>query len=161
MNQVNKLESLLRSPLGKELDAAEGLALADRMGIRTVQDSEMLVCEGDACRTLFLLASGALDLRRRNAAGEDESVFKMRVGDCVGSRAFVEGSPYMFGLRSVGVSTVLTLEPADLESLHESHSWLPYKIMRALLRIAHGGLMSLYLESTELRNYMMKTGGRY
>jgi hypothetical protein len=33
--------------------------------------------------------------------------------------------------------------------------------MRALFRVTHTNLMRMNLESAELRNYMMKTGGRY
>ena len=36
-----------------------------------------------------------------------------------------------------------------------------YKVMRAIFRISHGNLMRVNLESAEMRNYLMKTGGRY
>jgi CRP/FNR family transcriptional regulator, cyclic AMP receptor protein len=160
MSQINKLETLCRSPLAAELDGTEIQALADQMGEKTLQDRETLVAEGDTCRTLFLVAAGTLEVLRGSGATE-ESIYKMRVGECVGIRAFVEGAPYMFGLRATGATSVMTLEPDALETLDQRHPRLPYKVMRAFVRIHHVNLMKLYLESTELRNYMMKTGGRY
>ena len=56
---------------------------------------------------------------------------------------------------------MLTLEPDDFEALIDSHPRLVYKVMRAIFRITHSNLMRMNLESAEMRNYLMKSGGRY
>ncbi|WP_295392872.1 Crp/Fnr family transcriptional regulator [uncultured Thiodictyon sp.] len=160
MNEVNKLETLQKSLLAADLEEADMAALADPMGVRTVPDGEMLVAEGGACRTLFVLAAGALDVCR-GAGGTEEIIYQMKVGECVGARAFVDGSPYMMGLRAVGESSVLTLEPEAFEALGERHPRLMYRVMRALFRITHINMTRVYFEGAELRNYLLKTGGRY
>jgi len=160
MNEVNKLEALRSSLLATDLDEPEMHALASQMAVATVHDGEVLVAEGDIRQTLFLQAAGALQLYQ-DRGGNAEVLYQLRVGECVGTRTFIEGAPYVFGLRSIGDSTVLTLEPAALESLAEVHPRLPYKVMRAFVLITHGNLTRLFLEGAELRNYVLKTGGRY
>jgi CRP/FNR family transcriptional regulator, cyclic AMP receptor protein len=36
-----------------------------------------------------------------------------------------------------------------------------FKVMRAIFRITHSNLMRMNLESAEMRNYLLKSGGRY
>ncbi|MBK1717000.1 Crp/Fnr family transcriptional regulator [Thiocystis violacea] len=160
MNEIDKLEALRRSLLTAELDEGETQALADRMGVRTLCDGEVLVAEGDLCQTLFLQAAGAIQFYRERA-GNEEILYQMHVGECVGTRSFIDGSAYVFGLRSVGDSTVLTLESAALEAMEEGHPRLLYKVMRAFVLITHATLARLRLEDEDLRNYLLKSGGRY
>ena len=160
MSQVNKPQALCSSVLGTELDEDEARVLADRMGVTTLHDGETLVSEGDERHTLFLLAEGEIDVCK-TIAGNEETVYRMRAGECAGTRAFVDGSARKAAMRSAGDSTVLTLEPADFESLIDSHPWLVYKVMRAIFRITHTNLMRVNMESAEMRKYVTKTGGRY
>lgn len=160
MNETDKLEALRRSLLTAELDEGETQALADRMGVTRLCDGEVLVAEGDRCQTLFLQASGAIQFYRERA-GNDEVLYQMQVGECVGTRSFIDGSAYVFGLRSVGDSRVMTLESVALESMEQGHPRLPYKVMRAFVLITHTTLARLRFEDEELRNYLLKSGGRY
>jgi CRP/FNR family transcriptional regulator, cyclic AMP receptor protein len=160
MSQVNKPEALRGSVLGTELDPQEAQVLADRMGLVELRDGEPLVSESEDRHTLFLLALGTIDVRK-TVAGHEETVYRMRVGECAGTRAFVDGSARKAALRSVGDSAVLTLEPGEFESLLHDHPRLVYKVMRAIFRITHANLTRVNLESAEMRKYVTKTGGRY
>lgn len=160
MNEIDKLEALRRSLLTAELDAGETQALADQMGVITLCDGEVLVAEGDMCKILFLQAAGAIQFYL-NRAGHEEILYQMQVGECVGTRSFIDGSAYLFGLRSVGDTSVLTLESAALEVLDEDHPRLLYRVMRAFVLITHETLARLRLEDAELRHYLLKSGGRY
>ena len=160
MNQLNIPEALAQSTLGAELSPDECAALAANTGLEQVPAGETLVREGEARRTLFVLAAGKLNVCKE-VNGQDEAVYQMRVGECAGTRAFVDGSPRKAALRAETDSLVLTLEPEAFEALIETQPRLVYKVMRAIFRITHSNLMRVNLESAELRNYMMKTGGRY
>lgn len=160
MTELNKTEALRRSVLGTELDPDETRLLAERMGVERLADGEVLVSEGEARRSLFLLADGHLDVGRV-AQGHEAGAYRMRAGECAGTRAFVDGSARKAALRSVGESVVMTLEPEDFESLLDDHPRLVYKVMRAIFRITHANLMRVNLESAEMRNYLTRTGGRY
>ncbi|MBK1716397.1 Crp/Fnr family transcriptional regulator [Thiocystis violacea] len=160
MNDINKSEALAQSILGGELDEGECLALAEHMGVLTLKIGETLVTEDEDRRTLFVLAEGRLCVCK-SVGGAEETVYQMRAGECAGTRAFVDGSRRRAALRAEGDVTVLTLEPADFEAMVETHPRLIYKVMRAFFRITHGNLMRMNLESAEMRNYLLKTGGRY
>jgi CRP-like cAMP-binding protein len=160
MTEIDKTQAVASSVLGAELDAAEAAALAGQMGMEHLSKGARLVREGEARRTLFLLAEGRISVCKVDGENE-QPIYQLRVGECAGTRAFLDGSERKAALRAEADSTVLTLEPGDFESLVESHPWVVYKVMRALFRVTHANLMRMNLESAELRNYMMKTGGRY
>ncbi len=160
MTDIDKTQAVTRSVLGSELDAGEAAALAATMGVERLTRGGRLVREGEPRRTLFVLAEGRISVCRGEGESE-QPIYQLRVGECAGTRAFLDGSERKAGLRAEADSVVLTLEPEDFESLVETHPWVVYKVMRALFRVTHANLMRMNLESAELRNYMMKTGGRY
>jgi CRP-like cAMP-binding protein len=160
MNELNMAEALANSTLGAELTPDECSALAAVMGLEPVPTAKTLVHEGEDRRTLFVLARGRLNVCK-DVNGREETVYQMRIGECAGTRAFIDGSPRKAALCTDTDSLVLTLEPEAFERLIETEPRLVYKVMRAIFRITHSNLMRVNLESAELRNYMMKTGGRY
>jgi CRP-like cAMP-binding protein len=160
MTELNIADAVAQSTLGAELDAAECATLAGRMGMQALKHGEVLVREGEQRRTLFVLADGRLNVCK--VVGEhEETVYQMRVGECSGTRAFIDGSARKAALCADTAVSVLTLEPEDFEALIDSNPRLVYKVMRAIFRITHSNLMRMNLESAEMRNYLMKSGGRY
>jgi len=160
MTQLDKSEAISRSQLGAELDPAESAALAAKMAVQPMREGEVVVREGEGRRTLFVLAEGRLSVCKGDGPHES-CLYQLRVGECAGRRAFLDGSERKAMLRADTDGILLTLEPDDFESLIDSHPWLVYKVMRALFRVTHSNLVRMNLESAELRNYLMKTGGRY
>jgi CRP/FNR family cyclic AMP-dependent transcriptional regulator len=160
MNELNIPEALAQSTLGTELTPDDCAALAAIVGLEQLPPGATLVREGEDRRCLFVLARGNLDVCM-NLNGQDEVVYQMRAGECAGTRAFVDASPRKAALRAETPSLVLTLQPDAFEALVETQPRLVYKVMRAIFRITHTHLMRVNLESTEMRKYMMKTGGRY
>ncbi len=91
----------------------------------------------------------------------EETIYQMRAGECAGTRAFLDGSPRKAALRAEIDCVLLTLEPDDFEALIDTQPRLVFKVMRSLFRVTHGNLMRMNLESAEMRNYLLKSGGRY
>jgi CRP/FNR family transcriptional regulator, cyclic AMP receptor protein len=160
MTQLDKAQAIAQSTLGAELDPDECTSLAGQMGLEEMKRGDMLVREGESRRTLFLLAEGRMSVCAGNSA-DAPRLYQLRVGECAGTRAFLDASERKAMLRADTDGAVLTLEPENFERLVDSHPWLVYKVMRALFRVTHANLMRMNMESAELRNYMMKTGGRY
>jgi CRP-like cAMP-binding protein len=160
MAQNTELDFLVNSLLGRDLDADECAVLAGLMGRRELRDGEDLVKEGDTISTLFILASGKITVNSK-VAGKEAVLYTMKVGECAGTRAFVEKAPRQATLRAVGDATVYTLEPGDFESLLDTHPRIVYRFMRGLFRQTHANLMRMDVESQQLSNYITKTGGRY
>ena len=153
-------DAVVDSSLGQELEKDECQILANVMSVRELSDGETLVKEGDDDNTLFILTKGKLTVSSM-IDDKDVAVYTMKVGECAGTRAFVDLAPRNATLTAVGASTVYTLEPTDFESLLDSHPRVVYKVMRALFRLTHINLMRMNVETQELSNYIHKSGGRY
>ena len=160
MSSTQQQNPACASSLTEELDSQECQVLSNIMGVRKLHDGETVVTEGEANTTLFALTSGRLAVTSK-VDDNELVVYTMKPGECAGTRAFVDRKPRKATLRSVGESTVYTLEPEAFESLLESHPRIVYKVMRALFRITHANLMHMNMESQALSNYINKTGGRY
>jgi len=161
MSAIADFKIVRNSTVGTELTEEKAKLLAEKLGVRQLNDGELLVQEGDADQTLFILAAGKLAVTSKDADGVEQLVYTMKEGECAGTRAFVEQSPRKATLRAVGESTVYTLSPADFESLIDSHPRLAFMVMRALFRVTHANLSRMNRERKELANYITKTQGRY
>ena len=161
MSEIADYKLVRNSTVGTELTEDKAKLLAAKMGVRHLQDGELLVKEGEADQTLFVLAAGKLAVTSKDAEGVEQTVYTMKEGECAGTRAFVEQSPRKATLRAVGASMVYTLTPKDFESLLDAQPRLAFKVMRALFRVTHANLSRMNQESRELANYISKTQGRY
>ena len=161
MSDIADYKLVRNSTMGFELTEDKAKLLAAKLGVRHLKDGELLVTEGDADQTLFILASGRLGVTSKDAGGMDRQVYTMKQGECAGTRAFVEQSPRKATLHAIGDSTVYTLTPADFESLVDDQPRLAFKVMRALFRVTHANLSRMNEETQQLSNYISKTQGRY
>ena len=161
MRDVVDYRLVRNSAVGSELTEDEAKILAGKLGARQLAADELLVKEGEADQTLFILAAGKLAVSSKDRDGAEQEVYLMTEGECAGTRAFVERSPRRATLRSVGGSTIYTLTPADFDSLLDAQPHLAFKVMRALFRVTHANLARMNQESKELTNYINKTQGRY
>ncbi|MGE0372026.1 MAG: Crp/Fnr family transcriptional regulator [Gammaproteobacteria bacterium] len=159
-NEAADAGLLAASTIGEELDEQECRVLAGVMGVRRLQDQELLVSEGQMENTLFVLMAGRLSVIG-SILGQELVVYTMKNGECAGTRAFVDRTPRKATLRASGESLVYTMTPAAFESLLDRHPHIVYKVMRALFRITHSNLLRMRDESQELVNYVSKIHGRY
>lgn len=160
MTDKASCEAVIDSVLGHELDKDECEVLTRVMNVRHLSDGEVLVKEGEHDNTLFILTSGRLVVSSKKGM-RDIDVYTMKVGECAGTRAFVDLAPRQASLRALGATTVYMLEPADFEGLLEEHPRVVYKVMRGLFRLTHMNLMRMNTETQALSNYINKTGGRF
>ncbi|MFH2139555.1 MAG: cyclic nucleotide-binding domain-containing protein [Pseudomonadota bacterium] len=161
MSAVADHRIVRNSTVGTELTEEKAKVLAGKLGVRQLKGGELLVKEGEADQTLFILATGKLAVTSKDAQGVEQAVYTMKEGECAGTRAFVEQTPRKATLRALGDATVYTLAPADFELLIDSHPRLAFKVMRALFRVTHANLSRMNRETKELANYITKTQGRY
>jgi CRP/FNR family cyclic AMP-dependent transcriptional regulator len=161
MSNTADYKLVRNSTVGTELHEDEAKTLAAKLGVRHLKDGELLVKEGEADQTLFILVSGKLAVTSTNAEGKENVVYTMTEGECAGTRAFVDRTPRKATLRAIGNATVYTLTPDDFESLLDAHPRLAFKVMRALFRVTHANLSRMNQETQQLSNYINKTQGRY
>ncbi|NJK89435.1 MAG: TonB-dependent receptor, partial [Myxococcales bacterium] len=160
MTDLNKIEALKRSTLCSDLDDSERDVLANAMNVASFVNGETLVNDGEDRRTLFVLARGEIDVFG-NDRGKAMAVYRMRAGECAGTRSFIDGSKRQASLIAHGDADVLTLEPQDFERLLDSHPRVVYRVMRAIFRITHANLMRMNNESALMQDYFLRTGNRH
>jgi len=161
MSEVADYKLVRNSTVGTDLTEEKAKLLAEKMSVRHLKDGELLVKEGEADHTLFVLASGKIAVTSKDSNGVEETVYTMKEGECAGTRAFVEKTPRKATLRAVGAATVYTLTPGDFEDLLDTYPRIAFRVMRALFRVTHANLSRMNQESRQLSNYISKTGGRY
>ena len=150
-----------KSSVCSEIGEEEAKTLAEVMGVRQLKDGELIVSEGEADQTLYILASGKVGVISAAPDGTQNLVHTMTAGECAGTRAFVDRSPRKATLRAVGDATVYMLTPEAFDTVVDAHPRLAYKVMRALFRVTHANLMRMNQETQQLSNYINKTQGRY
>lgn len=161
MSNIVDYQLVRNSSVGSELHEDEAKALAAILGVRQLKEGELVVSEGGAEQTLFILVSGSLGVFSKVAEGAEIRMHTMKEGECAGTRAFVDRTPRKATLRAIGNATVYTLTPEAFESVVDKYPRLAYKVMRALFRNTHANLMRMNQESRELSNYINKSQGRY
>jgi len=160
MTDQASCEAVIDSVLGQELGKGECQILTNVMKVRHLADGEILVKEGESDHSLFILTAGKL-IVSSNKESRDIDVYTMKVGECAGTRAFVDLAPRQASLRASGTATVYMLDPVDFEGLLDEHPKVVYKVMRGLFRLTHKNLMRMNTETQALSNYINKTGGRF
>jgi CRP/FNR family cyclic AMP-dependent transcriptional regulator len=150
-----------KSSVCSEISEDEARILASAMAVRELKDGELLVKEGEADHTLYILADGKLGVISASPDGRQNLVHTMTAGECAGTRAFVDRSPRKATLRALGDATVYMLTPEAFDKVVDAHPRLAYKVMRALFRVTHANLMRMNQETQQLSNYIHKTQGRY
>ena len=126
-----------------------------------MKDGEILVKQGEADQTLFVLVVGKLAVISKDNEGVDQHVYTMRKEECSGTHPFMNRSNRKATLRALGDATVYTLTRENFEALLDDNPRLAYLVMRALFRVTHANLARVNQESMELTNYITKTHGRY
>ncbi len=161
MGDTADYKMIRKSTVCTEITEDEARTLAGIMGVRQLKDDELLVSEGDADQSLYILASGKLAVISADAEGKPIHVYTMTEGECAGTRAFVDRTPRKATLRAVGNATVYSIAPEAFDKLVDAQPKLAYKVMRALFRVTHSNLMRMNQETQQLSNYIHKTQGRY
>ena len=161
MSDAADYKMIRKSTVCAEITEDEAKALTAIMGVRELKDDELLVSEGDADQSLYILASGKLAVISADAEGKPVLVYTMTEGECAGTRAFVDRTPRKATLRAVGPATVYSIAPGAFDKLVDAQPRLAYKVMRALFRVTHANLMRMNQETQQLSNYIHKTQGRY
>ena len=99
MSNTADYKQVRNSSVGAELHEDEAKTLAAILGVRQLEDGELLVSEGAADQTLFILATGKVAVIS-STEGKENLVYTMKAGECAGTRAFVDRAPRRATLRA-------------------------------------------------------------
>lgn len=112
---------LQASPLLGELDEAELARLLQRLELRTCEPGDILLTEGEAGETLFLLLGGTVKVFVRNPENRNLAVLELRGGDFFGEVAVLSGRPRSATITAATPCELLELDRAVLDDLARSH----------------------------------------
>ncbi len=158
---AHRLELVGKSVLAKELSAGDVEVVAGLARLHHLEDGQVITQEGEPDSQMHVIVNGALAVSRPGPDGTWENLHVMTAGDLAGELSFLDGTPRYAALRAVGKSEILSLDRADLESLVDSHPWIAYRLMRAIMRYAHGLQRRMSMQSAELMHYLYKNQAKY
>ena len=161
MTEKTKTEILKDSPLARELNDKECEALAALVTLHELKDGEVLLREGQSDSNLYVVVSGAISVAATDEEGKPRTMHELTHGDLVGELSFMDNTPRSHSLVSRGATRVFSLNREKFETLIPAQPMLVYKVMRAIMRVAHAVQRRMSLNLVELQNYIYKVHGKY
>ena len=161
MNDTAKIDALRSTRLAAELSPDELRILADLVTLRDLAQGEVLGKEGSVDNHLYSILAGTLGVIKSHGTPAEVTINTLSTGDFVGEMGFMDGSEAYASKVALGATRVLGLEREKLESLIDSHPWIVYRVMRAIIRVVHQIQRRLSMQQAELSNYIYKQHGRY
>jgi len=156
---TTNLEALRSSPLGAELAPSECAVLAKLVHLKTLADGEVLLPEGARDPLVHVVVEGRVQVVKDSVHGRTV-LHTLKPGDLLGELSFMDDEPRYGALVASGPAKVLTLSRADFETLVETEPRVVYKVMRAIMRVAHRVQRNVSRELQELQNYVYRTGAK-
>jgi CRP-like cAMP-binding protein len=138
-------DTVLASPLGRELTPPEAEVVASIVSVRDLKDGEVLLPEG----------------ARDEHDGGWNVLYHLQAGDLVGELSFMDDAPRYATLLAAGATRVLVLNRSDFETLIERQPRVVYKVMRGIMRVAHEVQRRLSRQMNELQQYLYRPGAKY
>lgn len=156
-----KLEALRSTRLAAELDETQLAVLAGLMTLRDLAPGEVLVAEGSTDSRLYVITRGVLGVVKGAGSPEAITLHTLSAGDFVDELGFMDGTPYYASKVAMSELQVLGLAREKLEGVLATHPDVVYRVMRAIVRVAHQIQRRLSMQQNELSNYIYKQHGRY
>jgi len=158
-NMTTDVDALRSSPLGAELTPSECAVLAKLVHLKALADGEILLPEGARDPVVHVVVEGHVQVVKDSAHGRT-LLHTLKPGDLIGELSFMDDEPRYATLLASGPSKVLCLGRADFEMLLESEPRVVYKVMRAIMRVAHRVQRTVSRELQDLQNYVYRTGAK-
>jgi CRP/FNR family transcriptional regulator len=110
-------ETLARVSYFRSLSSRELADLAGRCRSRMLRPGEVLFDEGAACTSLFVIASGRIEVRQTSLRGREQVFHTEQRGAALGEAPLFDGGGYIASAVAVEPTRVLSLDRARLIAL--------------------------------------------
>ncbi len=91
--------------------------------------------EGELGRTMFVLESGEVEVRRTNSSGEQTAIVRLGPGECFGEMALVEMEPRSATVVVTQKATVWSLTNLDLWKLFQEDHYAYVIVLQNICRL--------------------------
>lgn len=122
------LAGIARSPLFSELSEADLVALMQGLELLTFEPGEIIVTEGEAGASLFVVSSGRVRVFARDQAGHNHQVRSLDEGEFFGEISLVTGQPRTATVVAATPCELLELRQDTLRAIGERHPQVPLVI---------------------------------
>jgi len=126
------LASLEDGPWGRIYDFDEILILAKHMVAYRLPVGSVLFEQGDRLSFVCFVVSGAVEVFKEGADGQEKKVIVIKGGKSLGEMSLVDHEPRSATCRAAQETDVLILDAAALEALEESHPHVALSFIRYL-----------------------------
>ncbi|MDQ6992042.1 MAG: cyclic nucleotide-binding domain-containing protein [Mariprofundus sp.] len=113
---------LAMTPVFEGVPSYARAALADQFTLRSFDDGEMILQQGDIGDTFYLIRSGLVTLKVSNPLGETIFSKTIREGDFVGEVALLSGRPRTASIYAQGKVELMELSRSNFEQITEQYS---------------------------------------
>jgi len=111
-----------RSPLFSDFSEDELVAVIGGLQLRSYEPGDILITEGEAGDSLFVVTSGVVKAFVRDAAGHNAQVREMGEGDFFGEVSILRGGPRTATVSAASRVEALELDRQTLDSICASHA---------------------------------------
>ena len=158
---IDLVQALQASKLAAEMNAEQVTLLAPLLQLQDCEAGEVLAREGAPDTRLHAVVRGALQVVKALGTAQSERLQTVNAGELTHELGVLDGAPRYASLVADAGTRVLHLERTQLERLVDTHPLILYKLMRAIVRSAHGTQARQSQQASELTNYIVKQHGRY
>lgn len=155
------IDAVRGSPLATELSPAEIQVLAGVLTMRELKDGEVLLPEGSRDSKLHVIVVGHIEVVQMSNERDRRLLYRLEPGDLVGELSFMHDEPRYAALIASGPTEVLVLERSDFETLVDRSPRIVYKVMRAIMLVAHRVQRRLSVQLREMEHYIYQTGAKF
>jgi len=114
-------EAPLRSPLFSDFSEEELVAVIHGLRLLTYEPGDIILTEGEAGDSLFVLTTGSVKAFVRNPAGRHIQVREIHEGDFFGEISILTGKPRTATITAVAHCELLELDRPTLDAISKSH----------------------------------------
>ncbi len=109
------------SPLFKDFSVDELVAVIQGLNLLTYQAGEIIIMEGDAGQSLYMLTAGTVRALRRNAAGKQATIGELAEGAFFGEMSILTGKPRTATVVAATYCELLELDRPTLDGIVTRH----------------------------------------
>lgn len=126
--------ALARVPLFAELAEVQLRFLAERAVLFRFSDGEVIFTEGDPCKGLYCVQSGAVKIFKTAASGREQVLTVEKPPSLVAELPVFDGGPYPASASVVGDTSLLFVSKNDFRALCLEHPEVALKVLRSVGR---------------------------
>jgi CRP/FNR family transcriptional regulator len=126
--------ALARVPLFADLAENQLRFLADRAVLFRFRDGEVIFSEGDPCKGLYCVQTGAVKIFKTSTSGREQVLTVEKPPSLVAELPVFDGGPYPASASVVGETSLLFVSKSDFRALCLEHPEVALKVLRSVGR---------------------------